>query len=237
VPSRRTKPARTTGAPRKRREAPAPREDLKVALERLTAREPPREPRKPTRREEVLETALELIASHGVAGASLRRLAKKLGISQPSLYHYFTSKDELLSQIIEHSASRMLGAGLTVRPPTSREDLPRFTKEAVLELYESDSHPRFVRFLFLVAIESKKHRPRIEQMFEQQLNPSFGLLAQAFARDEADRHELTQMMRMLVYSVGFMLLDERALRGHPTASDETKRYADWVEVTARRLLD
>jgi AcrR family transcriptional regulator len=213
VSSSRKSAARPAGAPRKRRE-----------------------PREPTRREEVLEAALELIASHGVAGASLRRLAKKLGISQPSLYHYFSSKDELLTQIIEHSANRMLGAGLKVALPTGREDLPRFTKEAVLELYASDSHPRFVRFLFLVAIESKKHRPRIEQMFEEQLNPSFGLLAQAFARDEADRHELTQMMRMIVYSVGFMLLDERALRGHPTASDETKRYADWVEGVATRLL-
>jgi AcrR family transcriptional regulator len=184
----------------------------------------------------VLETALELISSHGVAGASLRRLAKKLGMSQPSLYHYFSSKDELLSQIIEHSANRMLGTGLQVRPPSGREDLARFTKEAVLELYASDSHPRFVRFLFLVAIESKKHRPRIEEMFEQKLNPSFGVLARAFARDEADCHELTQMMRMIVYSVGFMLLDERALRAHPTASDETKRYADWVEGVATRLL-
>jgi AcrR family transcriptional regulator len=235
VPSRRTKAARPARAPSKRREPASPPLDLKSALERITAKEPA-PPRPPTRRDEVLETALELIASHGVAGASLRRLAKKLGMSQPSLYHYFTSKDELLSQIIEHSANRMLGAGLKLRPPTSREDLPRFTKEAVLELYESDSHPRFVRFLFLVAIESKKHRPRIEQMFEEQLNPSFGLLAQAFARDEADRHELTQMMRMIVYSVGFMLLDERALRGHPAASDDIKRYADWVEGVAHRLM-
>jgi AcrR family transcriptional regulator len=236
VSSRRTKPARPAATLRKPREAASPGGDLKAALEQLTASSPAREPREPGRREEVLETALELIAAHGVAGASLRRLAKKLGMSQPSLYHYFSSKDELITRIIEHSANRMLGAGLKVRPPAGREDLARFTKEAVLELYDSDSHPRFVRFLFLVAIESKKHRPRIEQMFEQQLNPSFGLLAQAFARDEADRDELTQLMRMIVYSVGFMLLDERALRGHPTASEETKRYADWVEGVGNRLL-
>jgi AcrR family transcriptional regulator len=232
VPSRRTKAA----TPRKRRDPASSGDDLKAALEQLTSTSQAREPREPSRREEVLEAALELIASHGVAGASLRRLAKKLGMSQPSLYHYFSSKDELLTRILEHSANRMLGSGLVVRPPANREDLARFTKDAVLELYASDSHPRFVRFLFLVAIESKKHRPRIEQMFEEQLNPSFGVLARAFARDEADCHELTQMMRMIVYSVGFMLLDERALRGHPTASEEVKRYADWVEGIGNRLL-
>lgn len=234
MPSRRPK---RPAAPRKRRDpATSSNDELEATFEQLTTPEAQRTPRALTRHEEVLEAALELIASHGVAGASLRMLAKKLGISQPSLYHYFSSKDELVTQILDYASSRMLGTGLAVRPPSSREDLPRFTKDAVLELYASESHPRFVRFLFLVAIESKKHRPRIEQVFEEKLNPSFGVLAQAFARDETDRYELTQLMRMIVYSVGFMLLDERALRGHPTASDATLRYADWVENVATRLL-
>ncbi len=61
-----------------------------------SSRVPPPRPKRPepppSRREEILEAALELIAEHGVAGASLRMLAKELGMSQPSLYHYFPSK-------------------------------------------------------------------------------------------------------------------------------------------------
>jgi AcrR family transcriptional regulator len=184
----------------------------------------------------VLDAGLALIADRGVAGGSLRRLARKLGMSQPSLYHYFESKDDLVSQIIEHCAERMLGAGLAVRPPESREDLPRFVKDTVLELYSSQSHPRFVRFLFTVAIESKKQQPLIERMFEEKLNPSFGVLAQAFARDAGDREEIAQVLRMIVHSVGFMLLDERALRGHPTASDVTRRYAEWAATRGLEML-
>lgn len=195
-----------------------------------------RDPRPPTRTEEVLEAALELIADHGVAGASLRHLAKKLGMSQPSLYHYFSSKDELVSRIIQHSAERMLGAGLSIAPPKDREDLPRFVKDAVLALYATDSHPRFVRFLFIVSIESKRHRPLIDRMFEEQLNPSFGVLAQAFARDDADREEITHVLRMIVYSVGFMLLDERALRGLPVESERIRQYAEWVAGRALEML-
>lgn len=184
----------------------------------------------------MLEAALELIADHGLAGASLRRLAKKLGMSQPSLYHYFSSKDELVTRILHYSAERMLGVGLNVAPPKDREDLPRFVKEAVLTLYATESHPRFVRFLFMVRIESKRHRPLIDRMFDEQLNPSFGVLAQAFARDDADREEITQVLRMIVYSVGFMLLDERALRGMPGASETTKQYAEWVAGRALAML-
>jgi len=195
-----------------------------------------RDPRPPARREEVLEAGLELVAEHGVAGASLRRLARKLGMSQPSLYHYFRSKDDLIAQIVEYSTARMLAAGDTLAPPARVEDLPRFAKDTVLALYASESHPRFVRFLFLVAIESKRHRPLIERMFEERLNPSFALLAAGFADDPLRREQLRQVLRMIVHSVGFMLLDERALRRHPEASRDTLDYAEWAVRAGERLL-
>ena len=65
-----------------------------------------------------------------MAGASLRKLAAKLGMSQPSLYHYFDSKDALVRQIIEHCASRMLEAALHVEFPRGLEDVPRFARDA-----------------------------------------------------------------------------------------------------------
>jgi len=190
----------------------------------------------PARREEVLETALELIAEHGVRGASLRRLAKRLGMSQPSLYHYFSSKDALIAAILDDSTARMLGARSRIEPPRSVDDVARFVRDAVLELYATESHPRFVRFLFSVAVESKKHRPLVQKLFEQRLRPSFGLLANAVAHTPAERDYVHEVMRMVVYSLGFMLLDERALLSEPSASESTLRYADWVLGAANKLL-
>ncbi len=184
----------------------------------------------------MLETALELIAEHGVAGASLRRLAKKLGMSQPSLYHYFPSKDALITALLEYSTARMLGAGASVAPPNSVEDVARFARDAVLSLYATDSHPRFVRFLFSVAVASKKHRPLVERLFEERLRPSFDVLAGVLASSDAEREYIGEVMRMVVYSLGFMLLDERALLAHSKPSASTLRYADWVLTAAEQLL-
>jgi len=189
----------------------------------------------PARRVEVLETALALIADHGVAGASLRKLATELGMSQPSLYHYFDSKEALVAQIIEHCAQRMLDAG-SVPPPVSREDIPRFCKQMVLTLYSTETHPRFVRFLFVVAFESEQNRALIRDVFQKRLYPGFGLLADAFGRNAADREDLRQLTRMVVYALGFPLLEERALFRAPKASADVLRYAAWVESAAQRLL-
>src|SRR5262245_10373140 len=93
----------------------------------------------PARREEVLETALALVAEHGVAGASLRRLSSELGMSQPSLYHYFPRKDALIREIVEYCAQQMVNAGMGVAPPKCVEELPHFVKNAVLTLYAGET--------------------------------------------------------------------------------------------------
>jgi AcrR family transcriptional regulator len=198
--------------------------------------DPAHKPQQPARREEVLEAALALISEHGVAGASLRKLATRLGMSQPSLYHYFPSKDALVTEIVDYSTARMLGIGLAVSPPSGIADIPRFVKEATIALYATESHPRFVRFLFSVAIESPKHRALVERMFEERLRPSFGMLAEMFTRDPAERDELRDIMRMVVYSLGFMLLEERAIFGKPEARPHILQYAEWVRGAAETLI-
>lgn len=190
----------------------------------------------PSRRDEVLDAGLTLISELGVAGASLRKLAAKLGMSQPSLYHYFDSKDALVQQIIEHCANQMLAAALHVEFPRGVEDLPRFARDAALALWATDQHPRFVRFMFVVAIESPEHRARIQRVFEERLYPGFGMLADAYGRDPAEREDLRLMVRSIVYSMGLSLLEERALFGASGPSQELLRMGEFIVRAGERLL-
>lgn len=52
------------------------------------------------KREEILETALAVIAQSGYKNTSVRELADAVGLSQAGLLHYFTSKDELFAEIL-----------------------------------------------------------------------------------------------------------------------------------------
>ena len=46
-----------------------------------------------------IKTALDIIDDEGLESISMRRLAERLGVSSPSLYHHFQNKDVLLQAV------------------------------------------------------------------------------------------------------------------------------------------
>lgn len=55
----------------------------------------------------IMDTALEYFAREGFHNTTINHIAKHAGISKGLLYNYFTSKDELLAEIIDRSVSEM----------------------------------------------------------------------------------------------------------------------------------
>lgn len=52
-------------------------------------------------REHILDVALQLMSRAGSAGVSMRQLARACGLQVAAIYHYFPSKDALLTAVIE----------------------------------------------------------------------------------------------------------------------------------------
>ncbi|MBN9478872.1 MAG: TetR/AcrR family transcriptional regulator [Bordetella sp.] len=71
------------------------------------------------------QAALDVIDEVGLARFSLNHVARKLGVSSPSFYHYFQDKDELLEEVV-----RLLFLGLPELkdglglPELKRSELP-----------------------------------------------------------------------------------------------------------------
>lgn len=74
-------------------------------------------------RERILDHASALYLEDGLEGFSMRRLARRVGVTAPALYRHFEGRDALLVAIIGESADRMmtyLARGLTGRSPMDR---------------------------------------------------------------------------------------------------------------------
>lgn len=58
------------------------------------------------RRSQIAERSLNLFAEHGYATLSMRRLASSIGVTTGMLYHYFPSKQSLLSEAFRQVRAR-----------------------------------------------------------------------------------------------------------------------------------
>ena len=58
-------------------------------------------PRSPVVDQAILRAALELFIEHGVAGASIEKIAKRAGVGKTSIYRRWSSREALLAQAIE----------------------------------------------------------------------------------------------------------------------------------------
>ncbi len=54
-----------------------------------------------TRRDEIVAAATQLFAEKGYEGASMSDLAERVGLRKASLFHHFTSKEELREAVLE----------------------------------------------------------------------------------------------------------------------------------------
>jgi AcrR family transcriptional regulator len=71
---------------------------------------------------EVLEIATRLIARNGFDTASVRMIAGEAGLSQAGLYHYFSSKEDVLYLIQKHTFATLRN---TVAARLNPDDSPR----------------------------------------------------------------------------------------------------------------
>jgi AcrR family transcriptional regulator len=61
-----------------------------------------------TTEKSIREAAVKAIAKHGFEAASLRDIAKEVGIRAPSLYNYISSKEQLLYELMKDPLTSML---------------------------------------------------------------------------------------------------------------------------------
>jgi len=101
------------------------------------------------RRDAILAAANEIFATRGFRGASLATIAKEVGVSEPGLLHHFSSKEELLLELLtlrdQHDDERIVAAF----------DAHAHVLEVLLELCRQNAdRPGIVRLFTIVAAES-----------------------------------------------------------------------------------
>jgi AcrR family transcriptional regulator len=110
------------------------------------------------RRQQIVDAARARFASHGFAGTSMTDLVEESGLSIGAIYRYFSSKDEIVAAICEHSNTNF---------PTelTPEAIHRFL-EHVRAMARDHGHARLVAQIYAEAAIS----PALGVLVAQQLS-------------------------------------------------------------------
>jgi AcrR family transcriptional regulator len=60
----------------------------------------------PERRQQIIQATISIMAEQGLTGATTRRIAGKVGISEPALYKYFPGKKALVLEALDEVGNR-----------------------------------------------------------------------------------------------------------------------------------
>jgi len=113
---------------------------------------------------DILDRSAELFAARGFAGTSMQDIADALGLSRPSLYHYFSSKEEILQRLMDGlSASTEAAIARVLAEDARPEDkLRRLIAELIAPIAESPG--RFRLLLTTSALNEVGSRERLRKL-------------------------------------------------------------------------
>ncbi len=153
------------------------------------------------RRDEFIDAAQRLIASKGYEQMSVQEILDELGASKGAFYHYFDSKEALLSAVVE----RLTDAGVEATRPVA-EDPTLTAVEKMDRLFSTVAAYKAARKDFLIALldvwfsdANVMVRDRFRRGMVDRLTPLFaGIIRQGQAEGTFVEGDPTDVARVLV---------------------------------------
>lgn len=131
--------------------------------------------RRSNRRDQILAAAWEVAAEFGLSAVSLHEVARRVGIRQPSLYGYVSSKLDLFDAMFAQAYEQLLARMDAVAPSgTARQQLLQLSR-VVLE-FVVENPPR-QQLLFQRTIPGFEPTPASYALARRLVDRSVGLLA------------------------------------------------------------
>ncbi len=105
-----------------------------------------------TERERLLELCFECFCENGLEGTSTKKLSEACGMSQGNIFHYFSTKDEIVIKSTAYCMAKVED-DFMANAPKDVKDISRFLKE--IPYWTAEKHGAKYRFMYQVYTSPK----------------------------------------------------------------------------------
>ncbi|MBU2979604.1 TetR/AcrR family transcriptional regulator [Alteromonas sp. C1M14] len=116
------------------------------------------------RQKQILEAAKNLLIDEGYHNFSIRKVAKRVGISPGNLQHHFATRDDLVSAMLDHVISRYL---LELEVIKNKASSPKECLISVIEFVTRDLQTRDTTVFFPEIWSLSNHDEYINTLMQQ----------------------------------------------------------------------
>lgn len=135
----------------------------------------------------IMKSALELFANHGFHGTSINDIARHAGISKGLLYNYFTSKDELILEILLKGFNELMKVFDPNKDGMLTRDELKFLINEIFNIMQDDLH--YWRLYFSVLTQPSVNQLAAEKLMDN-INPIFHTLTSFFKNQGFENPEM-----------------------------------------------
>jgi len=154
------------------------------------------------RRPELLDAVADYVLAHGVAGLAMRPLAAAVEVSHGTLLHHFSSKENLITEVIDLLRQRLTEAagqaGSSARLTSLTSWWRKSTTVQRLPIY---------RLLFEVFAQAVREPERYERFLQQVVRDSLTLMEDLVVADGCPREQAPLVASMIVAQARGLQLD------------------------------
>lgn len=182
-------------------------------------------------RREFLQAAMAMVEQDGIETLSLRKLAERVGVSPPALYHHFRDKQALLCAIGEEAID--LFSGQMQQGLAEVEGLEaRFERFVTVYVRFALGRPELYELLFGrvawkgTGPESEAFRSKARASFRSYAEMAMGLQAQGWLSPDLNPLRLAQVLWGTLHGLCCMYNDGLAFSSGDV--EEISQYARWL---------
>lgn len=155
----------------------------------------------------IVEAACELFFEKGFHGTNIRELAEKSGMSMGQLYHYISSKDDILFLVSKHMQDLFYKRLAEVGLGKIQEPLAKFIKALRVAIEFPSRHKKLIQFIFTESkYLGKKQLDIILKMDEINLSGFFQKLLEDVNEKYPINYDLEYAAKFIIYATAFTAL-------------------------------
>lgn len=155
------------------------------------------------RRDQIMSTALEMFASEGYGHVSIAALAQRAGISKGLMYNYFSSKEELLKEILNEGIEQIMTSLNPNHDGTlTTEEFELFIRKTFQLMH--DKRAFFTKFFSMIIQPNVKVLLK-ESSLVQFMDAYFGMFITYFT-EQGHEDPLLEMFELSVILEGFGIM-------------------------------